>query len=67
MKDPQLAYDAAARKAVISFPNGHKLTVANVDEAKARDFFEKNAAEFMKRDCVLHTSAGFETRGVANG
>lgn len=67
MNEPKLSYDAASRKGVISFPGGHKLTIANVDEAKATDFFEKNAAEFMKRDCVLHTTACMETRGNTNG
>lgn len=67
MSEPVLTYDKAARKGVISFPNGHRLTISNVDESKAKDFFEKHAQEFMKRDCVLHTSAGFETRGEANG
>jgi hypothetical protein len=67
MTEPTLAYDQSTRKGVISFPNGHRLTIANVDEAKAQEFFSKHAAEFQKRDCVLHTSAGVETRGSTNG
>jgi hypothetical protein len=66
MSEPTMTYDETARKASIAFPNGHRLTVSNVDRKQAEDFFLKNAAEFMKRDCVLHTSAGFETRGAAN-
>lgn len=62
MTEPTLTYDAATRKAVIEFPNGHKLKLGNVDEAKAKQFFEKHAKEFEKRDCVLHTSACFEVR-----
>lgn len=62
MTEPTLAYDETARKAVIEFPNGHKLTVGNVDEDKAKQFFAKHAKEFEKRDCVLHTSACFEVR-----
>jgi hypothetical protein len=34
---------------------------------EGEEFFAKNAAEFQKRDCVLHTVAGFETREQANG
>lgn len=67
MSEPKFSYDAATRECVITFPNGHKLTIGGVDEAKAKSFFEKNAAEFMRRDCVLHTVAGFETREVSNG
>jgi hypothetical protein len=67
MNEPQFAYDAATRKGVISFPNGHKLTIGNIDEVKAKAFFQKHAAEFMRRDCILHTSACFETRGASNG
>lgn len=62
MTEPTLAYDAATRKAVIEFPNGHKLTVGNIDEQKAKDFFARHAKEFEKRNCVLHTSSCFEVR-----
>lgn len=62
MSEPTLAYDGATRKAVIEFPNGHKLAIGNIDEAKAKDFFAKHTAEFAKRDCVLHTGAAFEVR-----
>jgi hypothetical protein len=65
--EPKLDYDPDTRKAVISFPNGHKLTVSNVDEAKANDFFRKHAAEFARRDCVLHTVGSFERRSESNG
>lgn len=66
MSEPKLSYDAAARKGVITFPNGHKLTIGNVDETKAKDFFDKHAAEFMKRDCVLQTSGCVVTRELPN-
>jgi hypothetical protein len=67
MTEATLTYNKDTREGVITFPNGHKLTVGNVDEAKATDFFKKHAAEFQRRDCVLHTSAGFETRDGSNG
>lgn len=67
MSEPTLTYDAKTRKAVIAFPNGHRLTVGNVDEAKAQDFFRKHVAEFARRDCILHTVAGFETRSNTHG
>lgn len=61
MTEPTFRYDKEARKGVITFPNGHELRIGNVDEAQAQAFFEKHAAEFMKRDCVLHTG-GIEVR-----
>lgn len=63
MSEPTMNYDSGTRTAVIEFPNGHKLKVKNIDEAKAKDFFSKHAKEFQARDCVLHTSACFEVRG----
>lgn len=65
MSDPTLTYDKAARKGVIAFPNGHRLTIANVDEEKAQDFFKRHAAEFQKRDCCFHTAEGAFTRESA--
>ena len=62
MSEPTFEYDEQARKAVISFPNGHSLRVAGIDKEKAEEFFRKHAAEFAKRDCVLHTSSTFEVR-----
>lgn len=67
MSEPVLAYDKDAKRGVITFPNGHRLAIGNVDEDKAKEFFGKHAAEFMRRDCILHTVAGFETRDVSNG
>jgi hypothetical protein len=67
MNEPVLTYDAKTRKGVIAFPNGHRLAIGNVDQAQFDEFARKNAAEFQKRDCVLHTVAGFETRETANG
>lgn len=62
MTEPTFRYDKEARRGVITFPNGHELKIGNVDEDKAKAFYEKHAAEFMKRDCVLHTSACVEVR-----
>jgi hypothetical protein len=62
MSEATLNYDVGTRTAVIEFPNGHRLKVSNVDEAKANQFFAKHAKEFERRDCVLHTSACFEVR-----
>ncbi len=65
MSEPTMKYDGTSRSAVIEFPNGHKLRIGNVDEAKARQFYEKHAKEFQRRDCVLHTSACVEVRANA--
>ena len=62
MSDPVLKYDAATRMGVITFPKGHQLSIGNVDQKQCYEFPRTNAAEFQKRDCVLHTVAGFETR-----
>jgi hypothetical protein len=67
MSEPVLSYDKSTRKGVITFPNGHRLTISNVDNEQFDEFARKNAAEFQKRDCVLHTVAGFETREQSNG
>ncbi|HYE70592.1 MAG TPA: hypothetical protein VD932_03615 [Aquabacterium sp.] len=62
MSEPKLEYDPASRKATIEFPNGHKLRVGNVDETQARNFFERHAKEFERRNCVLETTGCFEVR-----
>lgn len=62
MSEPSLSYDAAARAATIEFPNGHKLRVRDIDEVKAREFFDKHAKEFERRNCVLQTTGCFEVR-----
>jgi hypothetical protein len=54
----QLSYDAAAKRAVLTFPNGRELTLDNVTEDQAKAFKERHAPEFMKRDCVLHAAGG---------
>lgn len=59
----ELAYDAGKSRAVLTFPNGRTLAVGNVTEAQAKAFKEKHAAEFQRRDCVLHTGGEFLTRG----
>jgi hypothetical protein len=60
--DVKLAYDADRRLAVLTFPNGRTLAVGNVTETQAQAFLQRNAAEFMKRDCCLHTVDGTFTR-----
>lgn len=62
MTEPTLTYDSAEKRAVITFANGHELKVRNVTQEQADTFFKRHAAEFAARDCVLHTSACFETR-----
>jgi hypothetical protein len=57
-----LAYDAAARSGVLTFPNGKQLKISNVTEEQAREFVRKNGAEFQRRDCVLHTDGVMLTR-----
>lgn len=57
-----MTYDAAAKRAVITFPNGRTLAVGNVTEEQAKAFKERHAAEFMKRDCCLQTVDGAFTR-----
>jgi hypothetical protein len=60
--DVKLAYDADRRRAVLTFPNGRTLAVGNVTQAQAQSFLQRNSAEFMKRDCCLHTVDGTFTR-----
>lgn len=58
----QLSYDAAARRGVLTFPNGRVLTIDRVTEEQAKDFLKRHAAEFQKRDCLLNTVDGTFTR-----
>lgn len=58
----QLSYDAAVRRAVLTFPNGRTLALGGVTEDQAKAFRDRHAPEFMKRDCVLHTVEGHFTR-----
>lgn len=57
-----MSYDGATRKAVITFSNGRKLTLADVSEDQATNFVSRHAKEFERRDCVLHTVGGIEVR-----
>lgn len=66
-KEITLAYDAGARRAVLTFPNGRTLAIGCVTEEQAIEFKEKHAAEFQRRDCVLHTGGEFLTREQRNG
>ena len=65
----QMTYDAKTRRAVYTFKNGRTLGVSNVSEEQARRFLERDAPEFEKRDCCLHSIDGQFTReeGRANG
>lgn len=62
MTEIKLDYDAASRKATLTFPNGRTLGVGNVTEEQANAFRDRHAAEFMKRDCCLHSVDGAFTR-----
>jgi hypothetical protein len=58
----QLSYDAAARRGVLTFPNGRTLSIGNVTKEQAEDFLKRHAGEFQKRDCCMHTVDGEFTR-----
>lgn len=58
----KMSYDAAKKRAVLTFPNGRELALDNVTEEQAKAFKERHAPEFLKRDCVLHTVDGHITR-----
>lgn len=58
----ELAYDASERRAVLTFPNGRKLSIGNVTEEQAKEFQTRHAGEFQKRDCSFHTVDGTFTR-----
>lgn len=58
----ELSYDAAGKRAVITFPNGRTLSIGNVTEEQAKTFKERHAPEFMKRDCCLQSAGGVFTR-----
>lgn len=67
MPEISLDYDADAKRAVLTFPNGRTLAISNVTEEKAREFLAKHAGEFQKRDCCLTSVDGQFTREAANG
>lgn len=58
----QLSYDAAAKRGVLTFPNGRTLAIGNVTEEQAKAFRDRHAPEFAKRDCCFHTIDGSFTR-----
>ena len=62
MSDIKLDYDAAQKRAILTFPNGRTLAIGNVSEEQAKSFRDRHAPEFQKRDCVLHTVNGHITR-----
>ena len=51
----QMDYDAVKKRAVYTFKSGRQLVVNGVDADKAQKFLERNAPEFERRDCCLHT------------
>jgi len=62
-----LDYDEEAKRAVLTFPNGRKLTLSNVTKEHAEKFRDRHAPEFMRRDCVLHTAGDLQIRSRGNG
>lgn len=68
MKDEiSLAYDAAKKRGVLTFPNGRQLTLADVTAEQAEAFRVRHAPEFQRRDCCLSTVEGVMTRGGSSG
>jgi hypothetical protein len=63
----ELDYDKTAKRAVITFPNGRKLTLSQISEEQAKSFVTRHASEFQRRDCILHTDGAIETRSGGNG
>jgi hypothetical protein len=66
-KEIELAYDGVTRTAVLTFPNGRELTLENVSEEKAKQFHERHAGEFQKRDLTLHSVDGHFNREETDG
>jgi hypothetical protein len=66
-KTVELDYDASARKATLTFPNGRTLAIRDINEDQAREFVEKHSSEFQKRDCCLTSVEGTFERGHADG
>jgi hypothetical protein len=60
-----MEYDAANKSAVLKFKGGRTLRLANVTEDQAKQFVARHAPEFQRRECILHTVGGIETREVA--
>ena len=58
----RLNYDAAEKRATLTFPNGRELKLGNVTEEQAKAFRDKHGAEFQKRDCCLTSVGGNFTR-----
>lgn len=63
MSDIHLRYDVGKRRAVITFPNGRQLALANVSEEKARKFAREHGPEFERRDCILYTGETHSRQG----
>ena len=53
----KLEYDEEARRATLTFKTGRTLAISNVSREQADKFFQKNAAEFARRDGCLETPA----------
>jgi hypothetical protein len=66
MGDIKLDFNPASKKATFTFKNGRTLVVGNMTEAKAQAFLERDAPEFARRDCRMHSVGGQLTREVAH-
>ena len=64
MAEIKLDYDAAAKRAVLTYPDSKTLALSNVTEEQAKNFHARHAAEFGKRNLSLETSVGMITRGA---
>jgi hypothetical protein len=66
-KAATMVYDAAKKRAVLTFPNGRELAIADVTEEQANTFLERHASEFARRDCCLTSVDGQFTRSGEHG
>lgn len=55
-------YDATKKSALLRFKGGRTMKLSNVTEDQAKQFVARHAPEFQRRDCILHTVGGMETR-----
>ena len=51
----RLDYDEKRRRAILLFPDGKELALANVTQVQAQAFLEQHAVEFGKRGLCLTT------------
>jgi hypothetical protein len=68
MNEPiSMSYDAAEKRAILTFPNGRQLALQGVTQEQAETFKAKHGAEFQRRDCCLSTVDGAFTRENGDG